>query len=456
MFTGMRKTVKAEITVFLSLIFLILLSLITAVIESAVIQGGKSSIHAEMSCAMESVFAEYEKDLFKQYGIFAIEGSYETGILSEENILNRLSYYGAENVEMDIESIRYITDNNGAAFFEQAVQYEKEKYGVAAVNKMMGNVSVWKEQNQKTEEHGKEDTKTSVELEQILQNNEAELPTEENVLSEVEKLKTLDILSLVLPSEFQMSQKAINLENTISRRELNKGYGSQKVKEKETGDTVFFNLYLKEYFGNALNKKENGALEYEQEYLLAGKESDRDNLKAVVQKICNYRCALNYAYLLTDSEKQLEAETAAAALALVSGVPALEPVLKQAILFAWAYAEGMVDAKTLLHGKCVPLLKTRQDWVLGIDGIFELGKNSVPEGKNQGGGYDYDKYLQMLLIIEKKDQLCIRAMELIEEHLRVEKSWFYMDHCIVGLRVNMTSHLKRNITYRFLEERQYK
>ena len=66
-------------------------------------------------------------ELFKKYKIFSIEGSYETGTFSESNILNRLSYYGAENMDLDVEEIRYLSDQNGMSFFEQAIQYEKEK-----------------------------------------------------------------------------------------------------------------------------------------------------------------------------------------------------------------------------------------------------------------------------------------------------------------------------------------
>ena len=45
--------------------------------------------------------------------------------MSEENILNRLSFYGAENIETEIAAIRYLTDQNGKEFLRQAVEYEK-------------------------------------------------------------------------------------------------------------------------------------------------------------------------------------------------------------------------------------------------------------------------------------------------------------------------------------------
>ena len=109
----MKKMVKGEITVFLSLVFLLLLTLVGALLESASIQLAKNERRADAGRAVESVFAEYQKDLLERYGIFAIEGSYESGTMSEENILNRLSFYGAENIETEIAAIRYLTDQNG-------------------------------------------------------------------------------------------------------------------------------------------------------------------------------------------------------------------------------------------------------------------------------------------------------------------------------------------------------
>lgn len=88
----MKKMVKGEITVFLSLVFLLLLTLVGALLESASIQLVKNERRADAGRAVESAFAEYQKDLLERYGIFAIEGSYESGTMSEENILNRLSF----------------------------------------------------------------------------------------------------------------------------------------------------------------------------------------------------------------------------------------------------------------------------------------------------------------------------------------------------------------------------
>ena len=56
----MKKMVKGEITVFLSLVFLLLLTLVGALLESASIQLAKNERRADAGRAVESAFAEYQ------------------------------------------------------------------------------------------------------------------------------------------------------------------------------------------------------------------------------------------------------------------------------------------------------------------------------------------------------------------------------------------------------------
>ena len=115
----MKKMVHGDLTVMMSLVFLILLSLVGALLESASIQTVKNEKRADVTRALESVFAEYHRGVFDEYQIFVVDGSYESATYSEQNILNRLSFYGIENIGMNIEAIRYLTDQNGKAFYEQ-------------------------------------------------------------------------------------------------------------------------------------------------------------------------------------------------------------------------------------------------------------------------------------------------------------------------------------------------
>lgn len=64
-----------------------------------------------MNRAIEAVFAEYQKELLEKYDIFSLDGTYETGIYEDGLVKKRLEYFGAGNMEHDIERIEFLTDN---------------------------------------------------------------------------------------------------------------------------------------------------------------------------------------------------------------------------------------------------------------------------------------------------------------------------------------------------------
>lgn len=60
---------KGEITAFLSLIFVLMISFVTAILESAFVQAEKNQARLDMDRAVYSVFGEYQKELLEEYGI---------------------------------------------------------------------------------------------------------------------------------------------------------------------------------------------------------------------------------------------------------------------------------------------------------------------------------------------------------------------------------------------------
>ena len=64
---------KGEVTAFLSLIFLLLISFSASIMEAASIQMAKNYRRADMNRAVESVFAEYRKEPLEEFDIFAFD-----------------------------------------------------------------------------------------------------------------------------------------------------------------------------------------------------------------------------------------------------------------------------------------------------------------------------------------------------------------------------------------------
>lgn len=447
----MKKMVKGEITVFLSMIFLLLISLVGAVAESVSIQVLKNEKRAAAGRALESVFAEYHIKLLEKYDIFALEGTYETGNWSEQNILNRLSFYGAENIQDDINKIQYLSDKNGQAFYEQAAEFEKQKYGADVLDSITGKLTSWKEQMESSDQYEKENTKTSVELNSLLEEAGGELSQEKNPIESVSNIRTGKILDVVLPSDFVLSQKAVNMSETPGKRSLNKGRGAFEGADGKALSPIFFNLYLLDKFQCALDIEE-GALNYELEYLLTGKDSDPENLEAVAKKILKLRFGPNYVYLLSDNTKTAEAEALAAVLCTALVVPEVTEVVKHAILLAWAYGEGIMDVRSLLAGKNVTLMKTGETWQLSLESLLTLGTaGDDGQSNDMKTGYSYKQYLQMLLLLEKKEVLSMRGLDLIECNMQqIERMPFFrVDRCITKLELNNVCSMRRGIQYQF-------
>ena len=93
-----------------------------------------------------------------------------------------------------------------------------------------------------------------------------------------------------------------------------------------------------------------------------------------------------------------------------------------------------------------------ESWNLTLDGLLELAKNrSIPEGKETEEGNSYEQYLQMMLVLKSKEELSMRALDLVEMNLRsrMEKTFFRADACVSGADFDMTCYLRRGIRYQY-------
>lgn len=446
---------KGEVTAFLSLIFVLLISFITAMLESTVIQVSKNQKRLDVDNAIFSIFGEYQKELLEEYEILAIDGNYGTGSFQEQNLLDHMRYYGTAGIEHDIQGIQYLSDNKGSAFREQVLEYMEQAYGISIIRELAGKTGVWKEQEIQGEEANQENKKVNMELEEFVEESEIMLPEEENPLHHIEELKQSGILKLVLPKEFQVSARGIVPEEQVSSRNLRGGRGSFYIRQNINGieDRLLFHEYLLKKFGNAAESKgENRSLSYELEYLIGGSSSDVENLEVVVKKLLAVRFGINYLYLQSDSVKQAEAEAMALSLSVLAGLPAVSGFIKQALLAAWAFGESVVDLRALLSGKKVALIKNNENWQLSLSALITLGTGEdVQEGMDAEGGLTYKDYLRILLFLENEDELTMKALDRVEQNMRSEKEAenFCVDSCVVKLKLQNKAEIRKGLTYQF-------
>lgn len=445
---------KAEVTVYLSLVFMLFLALIGALIESASIQTLKNYKRADMNRAMECIFAEYQKELLEEYEVFALDATYETGTYSEEKIFERLRYYLSGNTEQEIVRIQFLSDNGGEGFQEQILNYMEHKYGLNLLNDKIGITEIWKQQEEESESVEETESTYQKKLDSLLEEQEGELAEEGNPMPYMQELKKTPLLELVMPSDQTVSEKSLEEERLLTKRERQNGFGdfSDQKKESSIADQLLFGQYLLDHFSNASEKEVENVLEYEVEYLIGGKTSDRENLTEVVKKLLLMRFVPNYTYLQSSPEKKAEAEALALTLSSVMAVPAVTEAVAQILLLLWAYGEAIMDLRTLLNGGKIPLIKNDASWQLALSGLMKLKENgSVQDGKDTENGLRYEEYLRMLLFLNSKESTALRALDLIEQNLqKVEGlNFFCADRCVSKIEVKSKCQFQRNITYQF-------
>lgn len=446
---------RGEITAFLSLVFVLLVSFITAMLESTVIQVSKNQKRLDVDRAIFSVFGEYEKNLLEEYEILAIDGSYGTDTFQETNITDHMRYYGTGNIQHEITGIQYLTDLNGSGFREQVIAYMEQIYGIEFIRGLVGNTGAWEDQEVQGDEASRQEGEVSTELEHILTENESSLPGENNPLPHIEELKKSSLLELVLPKEFQLSDKQISLEEQAGGRGLRHGRGSFAIRQGMDGieKRLLFHEYLLIKFGNATTPKgENRNLQYELEYILGEKGQDAENLEAVVKKLLAIRFGMNYLYLQSDAAKQAEAEALALTLSSLVALPIITGAVKQALLAAWAFGESVVDLRSLLSGKKAALVKNSTNWQLSLSSLLTLGTTEdAQEGMNAEEGLSYVDYLRILMFLKNEDALTMKALDRVEQNIRVERNQptFCVDGCIVRLRLLNQAEIREGLTYQF-------
>ena len=479
---------KGELTAFLSLTFVLVFSFILGILEITVVHHSKNLSRLEADRAVFSLFGEYHKKLLEDYHVFAVEGSWGTGEFEEQNLIGKMHYYGGGDLEHEITAIQFLTDDHGQAFKEQVLEYMEQRYGVSLVREFTGMTEEWKNQSiQGQEMEGREDEimdeirqikdQSSGAREEAGEESPAGLEQGEDPFVCMEKIEKSGLLSVVLPREMELSGKRISQEEQASHRDLRSGRGEVPVRQNVDGvvERLLFHEYILSNFSNAASDAgtqepgsgddgsgENGSprsapekersLSYEVEYMIAGKDSDKENLESVLTKIFFIRTALNFASLQGDSGRQSEAAALAAVISVILLMPEASEAVKQLILFVWAAGESVVDLRTLLMGRRTALVKTPENWQLPLSGLLTLGIGSEQRvGEDQADGISYEGYLRGLLFLEDPDETAMKVLDRVEENLKTEygMAYFKADQCVAKIELLNTADLFESITYTF-------
>lgn len=445
------KKSSGQITVWLSLSFLVFLSLYTVCLESVQKQQRRQRAERAVEAGMFSLFSEYEPHLLEKYDLFYLDTSFRSGREKTDELCSHLWNFTKSNLTdvrgrdlpgldlqgVNVEKLVRATDGGGAVFYRQAVQIMKEKMGVDLAEDWVLQETL-REDMEDGAKRFQEDCERYEGSVEDYEDEEEELEAEAR---QWDGLRKHFLFTSALPDTGTLSQKGVDLSSVPSKRTLSTGVGYADGTENGLLEKQWFISYLCEYMTQAQEMfpafDVSGYLDYQLEYILCGKSSDSENLEQVIGELLLMREGANYAFLLTHANYREKAELLANLLAGLTGNPAVIEGLEHLILLGWAYGESLVEVRQLLGGYELSIYKEEENWQVPLSGLLSLignpGKYDV-QAKQQKG-LDYENYLRMLLMLQPAETLAMRSLDMIEGELQqiVGCEKIHVDHCVEKL-----------------------
>lgn len=235
-----------------------------------------------------------------------------------------------------------------------------------------------------------------------------------DILEEMREFIETGFLKLVIPKDKSLSTREIKVEDlastvvdTEAAADIQKEGNIATVGAKK----LIYLEYIMDKFICFTDEKEGAALNYEVEYVLFGGKTDKDNLTSVVLSIATIRSGVNMIYLISNSQKRDSAYGIAANLVGAAKYEPLIRIVQFALLYLWAYAEALMDVRSLLNGDEIALTKSDETWQLSIENLMSM--NFEDTGVEQEG-IDYEGFLRFLLFLEGDGKKSAYTMDLVE------------------------------------------
>lgn len=463
-----------SITLFLALVITLIFALLFSFLEAARVQGLAMLAQRSLQISLESMFGLYHVSLWENYDLLFLNGSnkdgrfdtaiLEGGMMKEDALEQRgTSFYQMRLKGIEVSGYLLATDEKGAAFQAQVCKTAKEQLAeeiIEVVKKQTEKgkeladdrkemqekwnqakdaaaeaetIKVQEKNSKDIDEDGQKSDDPKEEAKKDFQ-PEKELP--ENPINLVSMWKNSPILTMVVENSFKVSGKAVSMKDNLESRK--REIGNLRGPEKEMLEKLWFIQYLDYYFscqnGEGRGGSKNHALDYELEYCIGGKSSDKENLERTIKELLLLREAGNFATIMQDGKKQALALEMATAAVGFTGLAPLVQAVQTGILLAWSYMESVLDVRCLLAGGKVPLVKEVSEWKSDVFSGSKVFEEKWEEQKDSGG-LDYREYLQILLLAVKEERLVNRAMDIIERNTRMVpgEEHFRMDHLIQGI-----------------------
>ena len=479
---------KGQITVFLSLLLIVLIGFSFVVVEGISSYSASALGEDAVKNAGENVLANYDRELFNKYHIFFLDPREKNYILSDgkADVAQYFSGNSFFNVFCNsLEMTEEVTavEEDGLYLkheIREWMKYRQEEKVKDTLKQLINNVKKnnadRKEyQNEAEEETGnieqseenkaEKDKGDKVEEETVSQEVQKERTTWKEIKEALQLLTKTGILFYVSDHPEQLSRKSIpegNLPSRAKKREqeehkveefLFSGSGLKGIKSMlsvdfsiNTNSTLwtkenYIVPYIEECFldyseegKEEKNDVQEQVLAYEKEYLIKGQPSDLDNLKRVANDILLLRFINNYIFTGRDAEIQSQVNIMASALTGVVGIPQTAKAVQMMLRAALSYGESLLELHTLFEGGEISLTKDRGNWNLELKTMVKQlkEKKAVKKGKHN---ISYKDYLKVLLFMKGNSTiLCYRMMDIMQENIACKEAGFLMENCLFSYK----------------------
>ena len=373
-----RDSVKmpGSITVFLTMLFLLFFSLIGVAFENVRVLSCEGYLRMSAHSAAMTVFGNYNRELYEDYGIFAY-GGYDGKTVEDlaDDVLEILSeniQYAPDNAKISygnlyrikelsifVDNARVLTEPD--VFLGQIEAYLKsnaieditdtllnQTSKASKVNGIQDKLSLTKDyedgkfedvkeegENTKGTNTNEKTPESNVSVEDTSGGNPLEVFTDmmrDGVLNLVCNVGTLSdgiVEERDGVAETKSSTTAVDLrkekgaadhlENMIQGTEkITKEHWEREKKTPKGIDKVKYICYGNEQFSCYTEDKKR-TTKYGREYLIAGKRKEKDNLSQVVNQLIGIRLLLNFVSIVADPSLQQKSLATATALAGFTG-----------------------------------------------------------------------------------------------------------------------------------------
>nr|WP_027870463.1 DUF5702 domain-containing protein [[Eubacterium] cellulosolvens] len=453
------KLCGAGITLYMSLVLLVMLSLIAAGFYSVRIAAGRVSMQMAAEEGLYSAFAGYDRELFDRYGLLFLDagkggpdwkmGPILKRIVRDAELVAVPSDGGAGLTDLcvcrhesSVTGLVLATDLGGAAFERQVCQQEKLQLSKGSLYRL----------REKTERDGASvrdileqragitPSRADAFYVECGEDERPALPADfRNPIQAVTNLKKRGLLALVFPDVGKIPSGTIAKENLAGCRALKCGIGMRPTGwEGGSGDaSSWLRRYLMDDFCCYTDDASEAGAVCQIEYGIKRRGTDRENLREVLLDLLKIREASNLLYLLTNPSKGREADLLAASMAAASLTPEAAPAVSFALKCSWAYGEAVMDLRSLVNGGKVPLVKSDADWKLELGELAGLGSVGVRTGDGDAG-LSYRDYLRILLMKVDGRELLSALMDLVELNMRASgRGGFSLDCCVDAMEVEL-------------------